>query len=315
MKTAIGLFVVLLAAPTLLLAQSINVDLGQPGAARPSDAYRAAGLPGHWNKFDALNPSIHYPLYNLDGSLSSATSWQTGGTEIVTVPLDGPGQPAGDDAILLGDALVTHTTTENCLYFNGLQAGTYEVLMYTWMPSTPATQNRVHIDNNSTVTLVGAAWTGGLTENLTFGRFFIDVSAGGTIGSHSGVPSGGNLAIGAALNGVQIRRLVPEPPLFVDGGQIVWLSSLGATSYDVVRGDLGILRSTGGDFSLATTECLANDLADTRFATADPPAADSGFWYLVRGVGPGGPMTWNSPGGHQAASRDPGIAAASATCP
>src|SRR5262247_1437632 len=62
MKVAIGLFAALLLTTTLLPAQSINIDLGQPGAPRPPSTYRAAGLPGYWNKFDATNSSTYYSL-------------------------------------------------------------------------------------------------------------------------------------------------------------------------------------------------------------------------------------------------------------
>ena len=117
------------------------------------------------------------------------------------------------------------------------------------------------------------------------------------------------------MNGIQIRRLVVQPPLFITRGQLEWMASVGATTYDVVRGDLGMLRSTGGNFSIATAECLANNLADTRLAHAVAPAAGEGHWFLVRGVGPGGQMTWDEPGTSQVGSRDAGINSAAAACP
>lgn len=315
MKLLIGLSAVLLVSTTLLPAQSINIDLGQPGAPRPPDHYRGAGLPGYWNKFDAINPSVYFPTYGLDGVLTPATVRQVGGTEIVTAPPGGPGGPAGADAILLGDALVTHSAVENCLYFDGLEAGTYEVLTYAWMPTAPATPNRVHIDTNPTVTMVGAAWTGAHMERVTFARHFVEVTSARWLRPHSGVPTGGNYGIGAALNGIQVRRLVVQPPLFVTRGKLEWLASLGATSYDVVRGDLGTLRATGGNFSIATAECLANNRTETWLDHAVAPAAGAGDWLLVRGVGPGGPMTWDEPGTSQVASRDAEINSAAAACP
>src|SRR2546426_108837 len=119
MKHMLGLFAVLLVSTAPSLAQSINIDLGLPGAPRP---------------------------------------------------------PA-----------------------------TYEVLTYAWMPTAPATPNRVHIDTNPTTTTVGAAWPGAQTENVTYARHFVDVTAGNRwLRPHSGVPSGGNYTVGAALNGIQI---------------------------------------------------------------------------------------------------------------
>lgn len=313
MRLAIALIVALLASTTLSAAQSINIDLGQSSAARPSDAYRGVGLPGYWNKFPATDSTV-YSLYGLDGHLTSVTLHQIGGTEIVTAP-GGPGQPTGSDGVLLRDALVTHTTVENCLFYDGLQSGTYEVVTYAWMPTSPATPNRVHLDNNPTFTTVGGAWTGAQTENVTFARHVVTVTGAAWIRPHSGVPSGGNYTIGAALNGIQIRRLVDQPPLFVGRSQLEWLTSLGATSYDVVRGDLGILHATGGNFTLATVECLANNATDTRLPYTTAPAAGQGYWFLVRGVSGGGPLTWDEPGGSQVGSRDAEINAASATCP
>jgi len=162
---------------------------------------------------------------------------------------------------------------------------------------------------------VGGAWPGAQTENVTYARHFIQVTSAAWLRGHSGVPSGGNYTIGAALNGVQIRRLEVQPPLFVDRGQLVWLASLNATSYDVVRGDLGTLHATGGNFSLATLECLANNLADTKLAYTALPAPGQGDWFLVRGVGAGGPMTWDEPGTSQVGARDGEINAAPPTCP
>lgn len=315
MKVAIGLLAAPLLSSTLLHAQSINIDLGQPSAPRPPSTYRAAGLPGYWNKFDATNSSTNYPLYLLDGSLSGAILHQIGGTEIVTATLGGTGQPRGADAVLLGDALVTHTTVENCLFYDGLAPGTYEVLTYAWMPTAPATPSLVHIDTNPTFTMVGAPWPGALTENVTFARHFVQVTTSAWLRPHSGVPSGGNYTIGAALNGIQIRRLIVQPPLFMSRGRLEWLASLNATSYDVVRGDLGTLHATGGDFTAATVECLANNTTATQLDHAVDPAAGGGFWFLVRGVGAGGPMTWDDPGYSQVGSRDAEINAALMSCP
>src|SRR5262249_29705819 len=154
----------------------------------------------------------------------------------------------------------------NCLFLDGLAVGTYEIVTYAWMPTAPSTPNRVRIDNNATITTVSGAWPGAQTETITYARHFVGVPAGGTMGIHSGVPTGGNYAIGAALNAVQIRKLETAPPLFVDRGALDWLASLDATSYDVVCGSLSALRATGGDFSSSIVECLANNLAATHLS-------------------------------------------------
>lgn len=303
----------LLAVCSPAAAQSINIDLGTSGT-EPPDYYRAAGMPGTWNKFEAVSTTTTYDLVGLDGQLTGATVRQYGGTEIVTVPLGGAGQPGGADATLLGDALVTHTTIENCLFFNGLQNGLYEVTSYAWMPTAPATQTQVHIDTNPTTLMVGGAWTGTHEEPVTFVRHYVGVTSG-FLGPHSGVPPGGDYGIGAPLNGIQLRFVTEEPPLFTTVNRLTWLVALDASSYDVVRGDLNLLRSTGGDFMQATTGCIANNLAATKLPyPSDPPAEGNSHWFIVRGVTSQGPLTYDEPGTSQVASRDAGINAAAGAC-
>ena len=71
--------------------------------------------------------------------------------------------------------------------------------------------------------------------------------------------------------------------LLVDRGSLSWTPGSGATGYDVVRGDLGTLRSGGGDYTGATTECVADDHAETSLAYGNDPAVPGeGFWFLVR---------------------------------
>jgi hypothetical protein len=57
-----------------------------------------------------------------------------------------------------------------------------------------------------------------------------------------------------------------------------------ATGYDVVKGDLGVLRGTNGDFTSAILACLADNLADTALVLSGSPATGAGFFYLVRGT-------------------------------
>ena len=96
---------------------------------------------------------------------------------------------------------------------------------------------------------------------------------------------------------------------------LVWTAMPEAWGYDVVQGDLGILRSTGGDFSLATQTCLANDLSATVAPANDMPAAGGISFYLMRAENCGGAGTYDSGMPGQAAPRDAGINAAPAACP
>jgi hypothetical protein len=94
-----------------------------------------------------------------------------------------------------------------------------------------------------------------------------------------------------------------------------WTAVSLATGYDVVRGGLGILRQSDGDFSQATDTCLADDVASTSLTDAATPAIADGFWYLVRAVSCGGAGTYDEGAASQAMGRDAEIAAASETCP
>jgi hypothetical protein len=293
-------------------AQSINIDLGISGTEPPQD-YRAAGVPGVWNKFEAVD-STNYALVDLAGNPTTASVHQFGGTEIVQAPLNGPGQPSGPDAILLGDTLVTHTTIENCLFFNGLLDGEYEVTTYAWMPNSPTTENLVHIDEDPGVVInVGGAWTGAHAEQVTFARQLLTVSAG-KLGPHSGIPPGGDPVIGAAMSAIQLRKLTRHVPLFTTADELSWLVAVGSTAYDVLEGDLGTLRATG-DFALATSGCSAGNLAATTLSyPAETITPGEGRWYLVRGIDAGGPMTYDSGGRAQAAPRDAAIGQSAAAC-
>jgi len=79
---------------------------------------------------------------------------------------------------------------------------------------------------------------------------------------------------------------------------------LTATSYDVVRGDVGMLRASGGDFTAAIDSCVANDWPATSVTAGGPPLTGEGFFYLVRGVNCGGVGSYDSGGGDQVGLRD-----------
>jgi len=87
------------------------------------------------------------------------------------------------------------------------------------------------------------------------------------------------------------------------------------TGFDVVRGDLQTLAQSGGDFTAATTFCVANDLGTNN--TPDPamPAPGSGFWYLVRATSCAAHGTYDSGAPSQSGSRDAEIAASGHGCP
>jgi hypothetical protein len=94
-----------------------------------------------------------------------------------------------------------------------------------------------------------------------------------------------------------------------------WSAMAGAIAYDVVRGSLGALRSTAGDFTQATGSCLADDRPETTRTCTATPAPGDGLWYLVRGVSCGGPGSYDEGSPAQQGSRDAEIGAAAGACP
>jgi spore coat protein A len=103
--------------------------------------------------------------------------------------------------------------------------------------------------------------------------------------------------------------------LTVAPGMLWWSSVPGATGYDLVRGDLGVLHTGGGDFSTATQACLADDSAPTSLAFPSGPALDAGWWFLLRAATTAGPGTYDSGSPSQVGSRDAEIAASGVACP
>ena len=84
----------------------------------------------------------------------------------------------------------------------------------------------------------------------------------------------------------------------------------------MVRGDLGTLRSSGGDFTAATESCVTDDQGGLTMSYTEAPASPGeGHWILVRAVTETGPLTYQALAGVQAGTRDEEISAAAATCP
>ncbi len=105
------------------------------------------------------------------------------------------------------------------------------------------------------------------------------------------------------------------PGLVVEGGGTIgWSPLVVATSYDVVLGDLQLLRATGGDFTTSLADCLENDGGDARATHAFDPPEGQRFYYLVRGSVAGQAGTYDSGGLGQAAPRDSEIRSAAAAC-
>ena len=82
-----------------------------------------------------------------------------------------------------------------------------------------------------------------------------------------------------------------------------------------MRGQLTTLRSTSGNYALATSACVANDTSLTTLddVNVTPPG---GLWFLVRGNGCGGVGTYDEVGTpSQSGARTAEIAASGVACP
>jgi hypothetical protein len=98
-------------------------------------------------------------------------------------------------------------------------------------------------------------------------------------------------------------------------GNLSWTPLPGALSYDLVKGDLNLLRSTRS-YTSSVLSCPADQQVGTSLAEPGSPAVGQGWYYVVRGVGCGGNSTWDDgAGAGQVGSRDADIDAAPASCP
>jgi glucose/arabinose dehydrogenase len=115
--------------------------------------------------------------------------------------------------------------------------------------------------------------------------------------------------------GCEFTPAISAARIAPDTARVQWAPLACALSYDVVRGSVGMLRSTLGDYVPSTFVCVANDTALT---TLDDPTATpaGGFWYLVRGNGCGGVGNYDEGGvGSQFGVRSAEIAASGKACP
>jgi N-acetylneuraminic acid mutarotase len=103
-----------------------------------------------------------------------------------------------------------------------------------------------------------------------------------------------------------------------NGGSLMywWVATPDTTAYDVVRGNLGTLRSSGGNFTTSLDTCLVNDIRTEAVTDNTAPGGGAGFWYLVRSVNAcSGLGTYDDTSPPQIGLRDAEIAASSAACP
>lgn len=128
--------------------------------------------------------------------------------------------------------------------------------------------------------------------------------------------------IGAYEYGSQPCLVVPGPAAGVSvvrlsgfTARVGWPVVATASAYDVVRGSLGVLLSSLGNYSVATDACVVN--ATTQAFVDDPTivGAGNGLWYLVRGENCAGAGTYDETGTGQQAPRDAELALSASACP
>jgi hypothetical protein len=83
-------------------------------------------------------------------------------------------------------------------------------------------------------------------------------------------------------SGEIVEPFVVEAKLTAPMTSVSWAAMPSAASYDVVAGSLQALRSSNGNFTASTLQCLQNGLPYTSVNVVTNPAPGNGFWYLVR---------------------------------
>jgi len=242
-----------------------------------------------------------------------------------------------------GLMLVWGGTTDSGAFLS--DGGRYNPMTSTW--STVSVQNAPaaragHIG----VWLAGAArmfaWGGASSTDLSTGGLYVvtpfSCGVGACLRESGSTCSAGTVGYGCTpglpapevCNGIDddcdgsIDNGIPAPsghPSLSESksgttSQLSWSAVSGVTGYDVVKGDLGTLRSTSGNFTTSTTSCLGNDLTGTTASDPSVPGPGGGAWHLVRAVNScGGNGSYDEGVPSQPASRDAGIDAASGACP
>jgi hypothetical protein len=142
-------------------------------------------------------------------------------------------------------------------------------------------------------------------------RNFEPVRLGGD-GDTDLLTSCGNVAL------IENEATPANPALrFLDSLRLGWDPLDLVTGYDVIRGNLTLLRASGGNFGSTLLTCVQNDgpLHTVDVAAPIPPVG-SGYFYLVRPIGWNGtPGSYDGENPGQAAPRDASIRSSPSACP
>ena len=188
----------------------------------------------------------------------------------------------------------------------------YAVDRVQWRADGPTVDRR--ITGNGTYRLSTIIGQQDMTLDLTIDQNLPEHFTSGTVPTTVAFPE---IDVTISKNGVFCWDTVmdvlgqPTPRLSVETSSLIWDSGLEVVGYDVVAGNLRVLRATRGDFSVATDACLADDLHDHTIPFSASPDPGEAFFVVVRA----GKSTYDSGAPSQIRSRDPGIAASPDSCP
>jgi len=119
------------------------------------------------------------------------------------------------------------------------------------------------------------------------------------------------------LNTTALCAGSPCPP-YLQGGAgstFSWSSLPEAIGYDMLRGDVQTLLTSGGDFTTATTDCVAGSTPLLSYTDTGNPGSGDAFWFLVREVTAKSIGSYDAHSGNLAESRDAEISASGLDCP
>ncbi len=325
MRTILGLFLVLL-VPASAFAVTLEIDPELPqGGDCP--------VLGSW---DAERTACVVTDYFIpDGDIVRVL----GGTFEVAGTLTNNGRLENRGILLINGFLNSINDVVSFSDGHTINRGRYfSHFMYAFGPLTNEPGGTIEfeffVENSGPMLNFGHIDLTGIYINIPFNRFenhgSLTIHPGGRLDSdalllnagtldNQGELENGDVVIDQCTGSISGNAFVGNPAtpaatLTLGAATAEWCAVDGAASYDLVHGSLGLLRSSGGDFAVATDGCVADDTTETSVTLGAPPAAGQGQWFLMRSNGVGDP-TFDSLAASQQAPRDAGILASGVSCP